>query len=46
MIEKNEIAKKIEDLMGFEFEKLELIGHVTTISRTTFTIRYLKQLKI
>ena len=29
MVEKNEIAKKIEDLMGFEFEKLELIGHVT-----------------
>ena len=29
MIEKNEISKKIEDLMGFEFEKLELIGHVT-----------------
>ena len=28
MVEKNEIAKKIEDLMGFEFEKLELIGHV------------------
>ena len=29
MVEKNEISKKIEDLMGFEFEKLELIGHVT-----------------
>ena len=29
MVEKNEIAKKIEDLMGFEFEKLELIGYVT-----------------
>lgn len=29
MVEKNEITKKIEDLMGFEFEKLELIGHVT-----------------
>lgn len=29
MVEKNEIAKKIENLMGFEFEKLELIGHVT-----------------
>ena len=29
MVKKNEIAKKIEDLMGFEFEKLELIGHVT-----------------
>ena len=29
MVEKNEIAKKIEELMGFEFEKLELIGHVT-----------------
>ena len=28
MVEKNEIAKKIEDLMGFKFEKLELIGHV------------------
>ena len=28
MVEKNEITKKIEDLMGFEFEKLELIGHV------------------
>ena len=28
MVEKNEIAKKIEDLMGFEFEKLELIGYV------------------
>lgn len=29
MVEKNDISKKIEDLMGFEFEKLELIGHVT-----------------
>ena len=29
MVEKNEITKKIEDLMGFEFEKLELIGYVT-----------------
>ena len=29
MVEKNEITKKIEDLMGFKFEKLELIGHVT-----------------
>ena len=28
MVEKNEITKKIEDLMGFEFEKLELIGYV------------------
>ena len=29
MVEKNEISKRIEDLMGFEFEKLELIGHIT-----------------
>ena len=29
MVEKNEISKKIEDLMGFEFEKLELIGYIT-----------------
>ena len=28
MVEKNEIVKKIEDLMGFEFEKLELIGRI------------------
>ena len=28
MVKKNKIADKIEDLMGFEFEKLELIGHI------------------
>ena len=29
LVEKNSSTKIIEDLMGFEFEKLELIGHVT-----------------
>ena len=36
MVEKNEIAKKIEDLMGFEFEKLEFNSFIKKVEEEKF----------